>query len=67
MIKAANLMLHPFSPNGTEKVREYMGFDERTFDWNYAFDEYTKFKTSNTIKFLEEKEDFFKKHPSQLV
>ncbi len=67
MIKAANLMLHPFSPKGTEKVREYLGFDERTFDWTYAFDEYSKFKKDDSIKFLEEKEDFFKKHPSQLV
>ena len=67
MIKTANLMLHPFAPNGTEKVREYLGFDERSFSWDYAFEDYSFFKTSPEISTLAEKEDFFKKHPSQLV
>ncbi len=66
MIKAANLMLHPFAPNGTEKVREYLGFDERSFSWDYAFEDYSFFKSSPEIATLAEKEDFFKKHPSQL-
>ena len=51
----------------TEKVANYLGFNNKCFDWNYIFEDYRFFKNDNKIKFLEEKEDFFKKHPSQLV
>lgn len=66
-IRVANILLHPLAPTGTEKVANYLGFDNRCFDWNYIFEDYKFFKTDNKIKFLEEKEDFFKKHPSQLI
>lgn len=67
LIRVANILLHPLAPVGTEKVREYLGFDERAFSWDYIFEDFTFFKTSGQIKTLQEKEDFFKKHPSQLA
>ncbi len=66
MIKSANILLHPISPIGTEKVREYMGLDERSFDWNYIFEDVYFFTKTCKFKTLQEKEDFFKKHQSQL-
>lgn len=67
LIRVANILLHPLAPVGTEKVREYLGFDERAFSWDYIFEDFTFFKISGQIKTLQEKEDFFKKHPSQLA
>lgn len=67
LIRVANILLHPLAPVGTQKVREYLGFDERSFSWDYIFKDFTFFKTSPSIKTLQEKEDFFKKHPSQLI
>lgn len=67
LIRVANILLHPLAPVGTEKVREYLGFDERSFSWDYIFEDFTFFKSSPSIKTLQEKEDFFKKHPSQLI
>ena len=66
-IRVANILLHPLAPTGTEKVANYLGFDNKCFDWNFIFEDYKFFKTDNKIKFLEEKEDFFKKHPTQLI
>ncbi len=69
MIRVANILLHPISPIGTEKVREYMGLDEKSFDWKYIFEDIYSFlpnKESHKFKELKEKEDFFKKHQSQL-
>ena len=67
LIRVANILLHPLAPVGTQKVREYLGFDERSFSWDYIFEDFTFFKTAPSIKTLQEKEDFFKKHPSQLI
>lgn len=68
LIKTANLLLHPMAPSGTENVAEYLGFDKtKAFSWAYAFDDYKAIKPKAKIKFIEEKFDFFKKHPSQLV
>lgn len=67
LIRVANILLHPISPVGTEKVREYMGMNEKCFDWQYILED-IYFFLSNERKFktLAEKEDFFKKHQSQL-
>lgn len=69
-IYVANLLLHPMGPVGTKKVCEYLGFDEtKCFCWDYAFADYFEiFKdaTSPKVVTLQEKEDFFKKHISQL-
>lgn len=70
-IVTANVLLHPMSPNGTEKVADYLKLDkDKHFSWEYIFDDVVdllKNKEDNQIVFLKEKEDFFKKHPSQLV
>ncbi len=68
LIKTANLLLHPMAPSGTEYVADFLGFDkQKAFSWDYAFEKYTEIKPSPEIKFLAEKQDFFKKHPSQLA
>ena len=68
LIKTANLLLHPMAPSGTENVADYLGFDKKkAFSWDYAFDDYKSIKKDGRIKFLAEKQEFFKKHPSQLV
>ena len=68
LIKTANLLLHPMAPSGTENVADFLGFDkQKAFSWDYAFDTFKTIKTKPEIKFLAEKQDFFKKHPSQLV
>ncbi len=66
MIKVANILLHPISPIGTEKVRRYMNLDERSFDWNYIFEDIYFFMEKPNFETLQEREDFFKKHQSQL-
>lgn len=68
LIKTANLLLHPMAPSGTENVADFLNFDkEKAFSWDYAFEAFKTIKTKPEIKFLAEKQDFFKKHPSQLV
>ena len=58
------------APEGTEKVAKYLGLDlSKAFSWEYIFEEYENLlidKTKAKFTFLKEKEDFFKKHPSQL-
>lgn len=68
LIKTANLLLHPMAPSGTENVADFLGFDkQKAFSWDYAFEKFTQIKPEPEIKFLAEKQDFFKKHPSQLA
>ena len=69
MIFVANVLLHPIAPSGTENVADYLGLKDNWSSWNFIFDDVysvLKNKENHTIKFLKEKEDFFKKHPSQL-
>lgn len=68
-IITANYLLHPMAPSGTEKVKKYLNLNDKMFDWQFIFDDYTQFLTnpaSPKLKTLKEKEDFFKKHQSQL-
>jgi len=68
-IRVANILLHPIAPSGTENVARYMKLTENWHDWNYIFEDvYFFFEDKENHKFVElkEKEDFFKKHPSQL-
>ena len=70
MIFTANALLHPIAPVGTENVADYIGLDKNLcFDWQYIFDDFYKVldKTkSRKLKFLKEKEDFFKRSQYQL-
>jgi len=68
-IKIANILLHPMAPKGTENVASYLQFKDGWSSWEKIFDNvYDLFddKFNHKIKELKEKEDFFKKHPSQL-
>ena len=70
MVYVANTLLHPVVPKSSENVADYIGFDkEKCFDWNYIFDNFNEVldKTkSRKLKFLKEREDFFKRHEYQL-
>ena len=68
-IRVANILLHPIAPSGTENVASYMNLSDKWHDWNYIFEDVYFFfedKKNHKFKTLKEKEDFFKKHPSQL-
>lgn len=68
-IRVANILLHPIAPKGTENVADYLGFKDGWNNWDYIFENvYTLFpdKNNHKLKTLKEKEDFFKKHPTQL-
>ncbi len=68
-IFVANTLLHPMTA-GTEKVASYIGLDkEKCFDWNYIFGTFYDVMDKNrnmALTFIKEKEDFFKRHQSQL-
>ncbi|MBR1987916.1 MAG: class I tRNA ligase family protein [Clostridia bacterium] len=69
MIKVANILLHPIAPSGTENVADYLGFKDNWSSWDYIFDDvYTFFedKDNHKLKTLKQKEDFFRKHITQL-
>lgn len=69
MVRVACLLLHPIAPTGTEKVREYLGFDREFFSWGRAFDtiyDFMKDPASHRFRELQPREDFFEKHPSQI-
>jgi len=70
MVKIAMVLLHPVAPKGTENLAEFLKVSKDVFSWDkidepiYAFVE----NPENYIPtFLEPRQDFFKKHPSQLI
>lgn len=68
-VRTGILLLHPIAPAGCEKIREYLGVDEKIWNWEYAFNtlnELAEGKEDHRLKFLEPKEDFFEKHSRQL-
>jgi len=68
-IYVANILLHPMTA-GTEKVAEYLGFDKsKCFSWENIFSKFYNIldkSKENKLIFIKEKEDFFKRHQSQL-
>jgi methionyl-tRNA synthetase len=67
VVRVAAALLHPFAPEGTERVREYLRFDERLYDWEYIDEPMSFFMAEgHEFKVLEPRVDFFLKHPSQL-
>ena len=69
MVRTAAVLMHPIAPEGTEMIREYLGFGEEFWSWDRIFDTVYDFMNNpseHKIMFLEPKTDFFKKHPSQL-
>ena len=69
MAKVAMVLLHPVVPKSIENLAEFLNVNDEIFSWNkiecpiYDFVENPKDYRPNT---LEPKQDFFKKHPSQL-
>ncbi len=68
-IFVANALLHPMTA-GSEYVADKIGFDkEKCFDWKYifgAFDDVLLPERGHRLDPIKEKEDFFKRHQSQL-
>ena len=67
-VKTAAVLLHPFAPEGTERLQEYLGVCDSLWDWTNIYQPLSFYVDgSHKFKFLEPKIDFFVKHPSQLV
>ena len=67
-VKTAAILLHPFAPEGTERLQEYLGIGDELWDWTNIKQPLSFFiKEGHGFKFLEPRVDFFLKHPSQLV
>ncbi|MCR4777880.1 MAG: class I tRNA ligase family protein [Lachnospiraceae bacterium] len=61
-VKVCATLLHPFAPNGCEKVREYLNVDKRLWSWDHIFEPLTAIMDADhTFKFLEPRVDFFEK------
>lgn len=68
-VRVAATLVHPLAPSGADLVREYLGVDERIWDWSTIFEPLDYFIPNikdHKLKFLEPRIDFFKKHDSQL-
>lgn len=66
MVRVATVLMHPIAPEGTEKIREYLGVGEEFWSWDRIFEPLSAFVSADhTLKFLEPRVDFFEKHPSQ--
>ena len=61
MVRVAAVLMHPIAPQGTEKIREYLGFGEDFWSWDRIFDTLNDFceGKEHTLKFLEPRVDFF--------
>jgi len=67
-VKTAAVLLHPFAPEGTERLQEYLGVCDNLWDWTNIYQPLSFYvNETHKFKFLEPKVDFFVKHPSQLV
>jgi len=67
VVRVAATLLHPITPDGSERIREYLGVDERIWSWDNIFEPLSFFVDGEyNFKFLEPRVDFFKKHDSQL-
>ncbi len=71
MIRVATVLSHPVVPTGTEKTVEYLNVNaDKFFSWDNIFSsiyDLVEDKENHQLKELKEKEDFYYKHPSQLV
>ena len=67
MLRVSATLFHPIVPRGCEMLLEYLGVDERIWDWQYIFEPLRFFVgEDHQFKFLEPRVDFFHKHESQL-
>ena len=62
VVRVAATLFHPIVPAGCGMIREYLGVDERIWDWEYIFEPLEFFVDSDhKFKFLEPRVDFFAK------
>ena len=66
-MKVITTLLHPIAPTGCDMVKEYLGVDDRIYDWDHIFDDLSDWVNpkEHVFKFLEPKVDFFKKPECQ--
>ena len=70
MVRVAMLMLHPVAPESVEALADFLKVDKSIFSWaneDKTFFDFVEDKNNHRPNFLEPKQDFFKKHPSQLI
>ena len=68
MCKVAMVLLHPIAPDSCEKLAKFLTLSEDVFNWDkieQPIYEFVKDKNMFVPEFLEPRQDFFKKHPSQ--
>jgi len=66
-VRVAATLLHPFAPEGTERVADYLQVGDKLWDWANINEPLTFFLSKDhNFKFLEPRVDFFFKHQSQL-
>lgn len=70
MVKVAMILLHPIAPKGTENLAEFLKVSKDVFSWdniNEPIYDFVEEPENYRPTFLEPRQDFFKKHPTQLV
>jgi methionyl-tRNA synthetase len=70
MLRTSTVLMHPIAPEGTEMICAYLKSDRGFWSWDTIFEPVYSFMDdpkTHTLKYLEPRTDFFKKHPSQLV
>jgi methionyl-tRNA synthetase len=70
MLRTATALMHPIAPEGTEMICRYLNLDRPFWSWDSIFETVYHFMDdpkTHTLKFLEPRTDFNKKHPGQLV
>lgn len=67
IVRVATTLFHPIAPYGCEMIRDYLGVDDRIWNWKYIFESLDYFIDKNhSFKPLPPHTDFFQKHNSQL-
>lgn len=69
MCKVAMVLLHPVVPQSVENLAKSLGVSDNIFSWDkieQPIYEFFENKEHHRPMFLEPRQDFFKKHPSQL-
>ncbi len=68
MVRIAMLLLHPMAPTSIEKLADFMGISHDIFSWaneEKLIYDFVNNPTNHKPTFLNPREDFFVKHPSQ--
>lgn len=70
MVKVAMVLLHPICPNATENLAEFLTLNKEVFSWegiDKPIYDFVESKGAFRPNFLQPRQDFFKKHITQLV